>query len=195
MFDRILRAERNDPRILAELAYRELSDWAPYVAYVESDVVVEETAPCWLERMAALMEERPRLAMLGSAIDRRDFVDPAKVEGLRGDEDPIAWRARLKADSLERGQDIAEAGDAPLFRPHNPAGRLLLLRVSAMQEIGLITNDAALDGALRAAGYETAIATRVRHRHLSLVQVFDYPGYDMALRDRFTANMEIRDLD
>ncbi len=182
MFARVLRAEKNDPQILAELVFRELDSWGQYFGYVESDVLVEDTTPCWLERMAALMDANPRLAMLGSVIDKRDFVDPSAVEGLRNGADEAQWRALIKADSPERDQDPSTAGGKPLFYPHNPPGRLLLLRSEAIKQVG-VAQDSVLDRLLRAANYETAIATQIRHRHLSLVQLFDYPQYDMLARN------------
>jgi hypothetical protein len=34
--------------------------------------------------------------------------------------------------------------------------------------------------AVRDVGYRVGIATRARHRHLSLLNFFDYPDYDFA---------------
>jgi hypothetical protein len=184
MFHQILRSPQNNLNVLAELVFREIGNWGPYFAYIESDVVVEDTEPCWLERMVALMDANPRLAMLGSAIDKRDFLEPAAIEHLREDRDEAHWRALIKADSPERGQDIASAEGKPLFSPHNPAGRLLMLRSEAIMKVG-VAKDAVLDRLMREAGYETAVATQIRHRHLSLVQIFDYPDYDMSARDQF----------
>jgi hypothetical protein len=45
---------------------------------------------------------------------------------------------------------------------------------------------------LRDAGYETGIATGVRHRHLylSLLNLFDYPDYDTASRNAFVSSTD-----
>lgn len=184
MFDQLLRMPRNDSALLVNFISQHLLEWSPMFAYIESDVVVDVDQPCWLFRMTRLMQTHPTLAMLGSAIDRSDFVDPARVAGLRGDQSETLWRGLLKADSPERLQDIASANGAALFRPHNPAGRLLMLRTSALQEVGP-ASDGELDRKLRERGYDTAIATGVRHRHLSLTQVYDYPDYDLEARDRY----------
>ncbi|QGM44702.1 glycosyltransferase family 2 protein [Methylocystis heyeri] len=189
MFDKILRSPQNNLNALAELVFGELESWGPYFAYIESDVVVEDAEPCWLERMTSLMESNPRLGMLGSAIDKRDFLEPAAVEHLREDRDEAHWRALIKADSPERGQDVSSAEGKPLFRPHNPAGRLLMLRSEAIKEVG-VAQDSVLDRLMREAGYETAVATKVRHRHLSLVQLFDYPDYDMSARNKFMSKLD-----
>jgi hypothetical protein len=186
MFDLVLHMPGNDPALLADFIFRSLPEWAPAFAYVESDVVVEVAEPCWLSRMTALMQAHPALAMLGSAIDRRDFVDPVRVAALRRHESEARWRALIKADSPERLQDTAAANGKLLFRPHNPAGRLLMLRTDAVAQVGL-AQDGELDLKLRQRGYETAIATQVRHRHLSLAQVYDYPDYDLDARDRYMA--------
>ncbi len=39
-------------------------------------------------------------------------------------------------------------------------------------------------------GYRAAIATRVRHRHLSYQNIFDYPGIDIATRVPFFKSLE-----
>lgn len=154
-----------------------------YVAYVESDVIVAESTPCWLSIFTGLMRANPRLAMLGSIIDKRDFVDlesavrltPGKTTGER--HDLIKWL------SPERAQDPAHA-QGPIFSPHNPPGRLLMLRTDALLQTGL-WEDGVLNHKLLERGYETGISTQVRHRHLSLLHIYDYPDYDYELRHGF----------
>jgi hypothetical protein len=187
MFDQVVRAERNDPAIVAALVFQNLDAWAPFFAYIESDVVVQPSDPCWLTRFTTLMDAHPNLAMLGSAIDKGDFVQPEDVEHLRGDRDIDLWRSLMKTDSPERGQIIDEHS-GPLFQPHNPAGRLLMLRTQALKKIGLKA-DHALSLSLKQNGYETAIATGVIHRHLSLTQIYDYPDYDLKQRNRYMGSV------
>jgi hypothetical protein len=184
MFEQVVHAEENDPQFMCDLILAQLDAWGPYFVYMEGDAIIEAGEPCWLSRMVALMESHPRLAMLGSAIDKSDFVDPEEVDYLRGARAEGVWRALIKADSPERLQSIDAASGAPLFRPHNPAGRLLLLRTDALRDVGL-AEDYALDAKLRAAGWETGIAAQVRHRHLSLIQIFDYPDYDIEARHAY----------
>jgi GT2 family glycosyltransferase len=184
MFAEVVMAKRNHSSVIGELLQQNPSRWDPWLAYIEADVVVEDTSPCWLERLVSIMEQRPRLAMLGSAIDQRDFVDPESVEHLRRGEDDTHWRKLLKADSPERRQDVAAANGEEIFQPHGPAGRLLLVRSEALREVGLAP-DAELNATLGRAGYEAAVATTVKHRHLSLLHVYDYPDYDIALRDQY----------
>jgi len=184
MFDEIVRMERDDPRLLIEFVKRHLDDWSPYFVYVESDVVVEVTEPCWLKQWVDLMDANPQLAMLGSAIDTSDFIDLDQAKALHPDEDEVTLRQRIKAMSSERTQNVETAGDEALFRPHNPAGRFMMLRTSPLREVGA-AEDHTLHSRLRAAGYDTAIATRVRHRHLSLLHLYDYPDYDLERRNAY----------
>lgn len=188
MFHDVLRADRNDPSIIIDYALARLGEWGDHFAYVESDAVVETSHPCWLSRMSSIMRDNPRLAMLGSAIDASDFVDPASVEHLRAGRGDAHWRGLIKADSPERSQDVAQAFGRDTFRPHNPAGRLMMLRTQALKQVG-VHADSVLDQRLRDAGFETAIATGVRHRHLSLLHVYDYDDYDVAARDEMMASV------
>ncbi len=186
MFSQVIRAPRNDAGIIFSYIQQNLESWAPYFAYIEADVVVEDATPCWLEQMATLMDQRPKLAMLGSAIDRRDFIDTGFARRLRTPEMGKRWRTLLKANSVERKQDVADANGAPVYRPHGPPGRLLMLRTATVRQVGLAA-DAEFDRRLIEAGYETGIATGVRHRHLSLLHLYDYPDYDTLARDAYMA--------
>ena len=152
-----------------------------FAAYVESDVIVPEMDPCWLSTFVGLMRANPRLAMLGSVIDRRDFVDLGRAVELSPEKPVGELHDLIKWSSPERVQNPAEAGESPIFRPHNPAGRLLMVRRDAVREAGL-WEDGRLDHMLRERGYETGIATQVRHRHLSLLHIYDYPDYDYGER-------------
>jgi GT2 family glycosyltransferase len=183
-FAEIYRAPANDAKLLGAFVFDRLQSFGEYFAYVESDVVVPDLDPCWLAQMAELMDRNPKLAMLGSAIDKRDFVSADLFDRLHDRNDPSAFYPMIKANSPERFQDFESAGGAPLVKQpsYNPAGRLLLLRTDAVREIGLMA-DAKLAVALTQAGYETGIATGVVHRHLSLTQIFDYPDYDLNLRN------------
>jgi hypothetical protein len=69
--------------------------------------------------------------------------------------------------------------------PIPPAGRLLMMRTELFDSIGLPTGNLALCEAVRAAGYRTSIANDVRHRHLSLLNLFDYPDYDVKQLRRY----------
>jgi hypothetical protein len=55
--------------------YRELL--GEYFVFVDGHTAVFDTEPCWLSRLAAFMDADRQLAVLGSCVDTRDFVDPS----------------------------------------------------------------------------------------------------------------------
>ena len=75
MFSEVVWMPRNSWSELCAFLEQRLPVLGEYAAYVESDVVVAEMEPCWLSIFVGLMRANPRLAMLGSVIDKRDFVD------------------------------------------------------------------------------------------------------------------------
>jgi hypothetical protein len=176
MFSEVVWSPRGDVDSFWELLWPRLGAVGPFFAYCQTDTLVEITDTCWLTTLAALMQANPRLAMLGSVIDKGDFVDLDAARNL----EPLAENDQLhdmiKWFSPERTQDPS-AAQGPVFAPHSPAGRLLMMRTAALATVGSGT-DSDLHRKFIAVGYETGIATAVRHRHLSLLHVYDYPQYD-----------------
>lgn len=145
-----------------------------FLFYIEDDVVIEKSCSCWIARMVELMRDEPKLALLGSAIDKSDFLDPEDLAAdlkrpLNADE-----LAKIKAHSPERMQSFKPG--QRLFTAHNVPGRLFCLRVSAMTH-DLPNTDIRIDKRLKAQGWATAVLTTVRHRHMSLLNYYDYPSY------------------
>jgi len=184
MFSEVVWLPRNSWSELCAFLEQRLTALGEYAAYVESDVIVAETEPCWLSIFAGLMHANPRLAMLGSVIDKRDFVDLESALQLSPEKPIDELHDLIKWLSPERGQDPAQARGSPIFRPHNPAGRLLMMRTDAVRETGLWA-DGTFDRKMSERGYKTGIATQVRHRHLSLLHIYDYPDYDYEQRHAF----------
>ncbi len=60
----------------------------------------------------------------------------------------------------------------------------MMLRRTAIEEMGM-ASDGTLYRKLREKGWEGAITGDVIHRHLSLLNVFDYPDYDVGARNEF----------
>jgi len=154
-----------------------------YVVLVDGDVAVDPSEPlCWLERMVTLADSNPALAMLGSYIDKRDFVSLRDAERLYPDLDDTQRAFLVKSNSLER--EIPDTTE-DIIRPFNPPGRLALLRKSVIEEIGLRSGGRRFFDAAREAGWDAGIASEIRHRHLSLLNVYDYPDYNHKQRDAF----------
>jgi GT2 family glycosyltransferase len=161
--------------------------------YLESDVCVQPPpGQCWLGEMLRIHRADPQIGMLGSLVDTGDFVDESVYQAMR-QRDGADPRFLAKMDSPERGfmTDPAWAQQGrdsfPVEPPcpiTNPPGRLLMLQTSAMRDIGLVP-DADIALAYRLRGYRPAVTARVQHRHLSLLNIFDYDDYSGTDRDRF----------
>lgn len=158
-----------------------------FYCLIESDVSVFDTAPCWLERMMNHMRRHPTLGMLGSLVDKSDFVDYDAARKL----EPVLPEADLvdliKNRSPER--NIAEHGPDDLITDfNNPPGRLLLMRTAAVAQAPY-TSDYHWSQRMKAAGYITATAADVLHRHLSLQNFYDYRDYDTRHRNAYFRSM------
>jgi GT2 family glycosyltransferase len=180
MFSEILFFPSNDPRIFANTIKCMTPSLGRFFAFVEGDVMVEPTGRCWVATMLEIMEDHPRMAMLGSQLDRRDFIDPDWAVAQLGCR-PEEVADLVKAHSPERKSYTPPGA---LGSPHNPPGRLMMLRTSAIIDVGLAP-DGILYQRLLERGYEGAITGDVIHRHLSLQNYFDYPEYDMTRRTEF----------
>ena len=66
----------------------------------------------------------------------------------------------------------------------NPPGRLLMLRTDAMRQIGFQL-DGHIPPLLHNLGLKAAVTPLVRHRHLSLLNIYDYADYCGANREAF----------
>jgi hypothetical protein len=182
MFYHIEWAQENLPAVWWDTVQKYRDLLGEYFAYIEADTVVFDTEPCWLSRFAALMNADPQLALLGSYIDIRDFVDPGFARRVAPHLDDYQRDGLIKAHSPER--TLGPPPDEPIIEPFNPPGRLLMMRTSIFDWIAN-ANDGDFYNQVKAAGLHAGIATGVRHRHLSLLNFFDYPDYDTAHRDQF----------
>jgi hypothetical protein len=145
--------------------------------------------------MRQIMECHPKIGVLGSLINPNDFVsretalpitggNPAAAEFLAKLNSPE--RAFLRDDSWAdtRADYFLTAPPCPIL---NPPGRLMMMRTDVMQRLGFHL-DSQLAERIRELGLEPAVTPRVRHRHLSLLNVFDYLDYDQQGRDSFFAS-------
>jgi hypothetical protein len=192
MFGEVVRFPTNS---LANItaAYRErLSSLGPLHAYIESDCVVAAGAGCWLAEMRGVMERNPRLGVLGSLIDPVDFVSRETALRLaNGDAARASFLAKLASrerafleDSSWASLEADHVVPDPPFPLSCPPGRLMMLRTEVMREVGFQV-DARLAGLVRDRGLLPAVTPRVRHRHLSLLNIYDYFDYDERGRNEF----------
>lgn len=186
MFEEVLLLDKNDSEWFVPFFAERLGNVGEIFFSIESDVIIAPAETCWAQRMLGVMKSNPKLAMLGSMIDKSDFADPDVLEarlgrGLTEDE-----KKSLKLASSER--NMAEIGPHDVASPFNPPGRLVALRTDAIQKhISKWEHSAdhQMNHYLKKNGWETGIYGGVVHRHMSLCNYFDYPQYSMAERDQY----------
>jgi len=192
LFTEVVRFPTNSFQNITSAYHERIQDVGPFHVFMESDAMICEQPGCWLGEMLRIMEANPTIGMLGSLIDTRDFVTP-DVAVVQAGGDLAAAEFLAKIGSPERGfiDSPAWADTARDFYPTeppcpigNPPGRLLMLRTDLMREIGL-QPDGALAAAFRRRGMRPAVTPLVRHRHLSLLNIFDYNDYSRGARDAF----------
>jgi hypothetical protein len=187
LFHRVHLRSSNSPEALAEALREHDAELGDYFGYIESDVLVPATRPSWLEQFQALTQADPTLAMVGSLVDKTDFVDPAWAARTFPDLKPEQLDFLIKCKSPER--KLQDGYAEPLIDPFNPPGRLLFLKTEFIRSAGILRDRVMYEAAKRM-GYNAGIATGVRHRHLSFQNLFDYPGTDIGNRNAFFKALE-----
>jgi len=192
MFDEVVRFPTNALANIASAYNARLAGIGPLNVYIEGDTVVLPGEGCWLAEMRGVMERHPRIGMLGSVVDPSDFVPQDRALSLTGgDVDRAEYLAKLPTVEraflteprwVEAAREYAPT--EPPFPVGNPPGRLMMLRTPVMEEVGFQVDDR-LALAVKARGLVAAVTARVRHRHLSVLNVYDYPGQERAARNRF----------
>lgn len=142
--------------------------------FIEDDVVIEPDSRCWIHKMLDAFRADDKLAMVGSAIDPSDFINPKELSAELGRKLTSAELRMIKANSPERKQHF-ENGQLPGER-QNPAGRLRGFRRAAIS-YEVVNNDGLMNAALLRQGWRTTTLESVRHRHMSLQVFYDYPDY------------------
>jgi len=192
LLDHVYRLPENSIEQSNEVFYEWIDRLGDVFLSVENDVVIRERKDCWAESMAAVMRRDPHLAMLGSRVDKRDFIKVGALEARLGRSLTVLERQTIKADSPER--TMPNMGPEDIASPFNPPGRLLALRTEAVRQHGLAA-DYLMHARFMAHGWRTAIYGGVVHRHLSLCNYFDWPDYSMAQRDEFIGKAVMEPID
>ena len=176
MFRAVHYMERNhgSNQQLVFAKYRK--EMGKYFFLLDADITIESSEHCWTDIMIDTAENNPNLGLLGSYIDTRDFVGLREGRELEPDLEDKFVKNIIKYNSVERR---IPPPTTPIIRPFKPPGRLLLARTEVIDEVGLPIGNMNLCQVVKAAGYEDGIATSVIHRHLSLLNIYDYPNYDL----------------
>lgn len=182
MFHRVHRQTENKPESLMQVIDTYAGHIGSHFAYIESDVVVLPAERCWLTQFMDLAAGDTKLALMGSLVDKSDFIDPAWASRAFPELKPEQLDFLIKVKSPER--NLHDHYDEPLIDPFNPPGRLQYVMRSLIDEVGFL-QDRLLYQSCKQRGYRAGIATGVRHRHLSFQNLFDYPETDVAQRNAF----------
>lgn len=142
--------------------------------FMEDDVVIEPDSRCWIHKMLDAFRADDRLAMIGSAIDRSDFLNPEELSADLGRKLTSEELQMIKANSPERQQRFENGRVSGEHQ--NPAGRLRGFRRAAINA-EVVNNDFLMNKALLRQGWRTTTLENVRHRHMSLQVFYDYPDY------------------
>lgn len=194
LFSEIVRFRTNSFDNIKSACRERLRNAGPFHVYMESDAVLCERKGCWLAEMRRIMQQNPRIGMLGSLVETSDFVDPATALRLAGgDADKARFLAKLESpERAFRGSSDWADPERDFFYTEppcpigNPPGRLLMFKTECVRDAGMAL-DGLLAETLRRRGMRPALTARVRHRHLSLLNIFDHADYDNEHRDKFFA--------
>lgn len=185
MFSEIIWLKRNRATMVFAAILERLSENDEMFGFIESDTaLLPGPYVCWAAEMQRLMAADASLAMLGSFVDPGDLVSMETARRLEPEltesELLLLTHNKYYDPSIYEAYDLSQA----VISPHTPAGRLLVLRRGPALAAGA-ASDSDLHDRLLALGFRTGISTVVRHRHLTLCNIYDYPGYDTSKRGRF----------
>ena len=181
MFHAVYRGATNDPMRFPRMIEDHWDEIGDYLVLLEADTAILESDPCWLSIMTQEMDRDPEIGSLGSRVYQPDFVPLKEARRLRPDlsEEDLAFLIKAKAPMRRYVHT-----DEPLVSPHNPPLRLLMMRKTAYEEVGF-GRDTLIHKRMKQAGWKSLISTRVVHRHLSLLNIYDYPEYGRGHRNAF----------
>lgn len=182
LFYKIHLYKENDPLRLKKIVDLYWDEIADYFVFIEGDIEILPTKDeCWLSKMIGYMNQNDNLASLGSVVYNSDFVSVESARKLEPNlnEDELNFLIKTNAP-MRRYKPV----NIPLIEPHNAPLRLLLLRKSAYSKIEF-GRDTFIYKQLKKLGYDAKISTEVVHRHLSLMNIYDYPYYSVENRDTF----------
>lgn len=182
MFKAVHFMERNhgSNQQLVYSKYRK--DMGKYFFLIDADITIEPNKNCWTDIMIDAVERNKDLGLLGSYLDTTDFISLKEAQKLEPNLNDSFLKDLIKMNSNERRTPPISN---EIINPFKPAGRLLLTKTKVIDKVGLPIGNANLCRVVKAAGYKEAISTRVIHRHLSLLNIYDYPNYDFKQLNKY----------
>ena len=192
LFSEVIRFSTNSFENIINAYQERLKAAGEWHVYMESDVVIKDVQYCWLTEMLNIVQKTPSIGMLGSLIDTEDFIDKdTAIQLAGGNIESATFLAKLNSAERKFANDSKWINDSSLSFPAeipcpigNPPGRLMMLKTDVILEQGF-SLDMKLAAIFRQKGFRPAITTRVRHRHLSLLNLYDYTAYSEIERNEF----------
>lgn len=181
MFEAVHFFEDNDPMRLGKMAEMYWDDIGEYFAFIESDIAVFETRKGWLRTITDHMDRDRKIGSVGSRVHKDDFVSLEEAYALEPSMPDEAIADLIKLQAPMRHHRV---GWKALVSPHNPPLRLLVLRKEAYAKTGF-GRDVDIHKRMNANGWKSLISNEVVHRHLSLLNIYDYPDYDVDSRNAY----------
>lgn len=175
MFKAVHYMERNHGSNQQLVFSKYRKEMGKYFFLIDSDITIEPNEYCWTDIMIDAAERNKKLGLLGSYLDTSDFISLKEAQKLEPNLNDSFLIDLIKLNSNERR---TPPKTDEIINPFKPAGRLLLANTNVIDKVGLPIGNANLCRAVKAAGYKEGISTRVIHRHLSLLNIYDYPEYD-----------------
>ncbi len=185
LFYKVHLFEDNDPFRLKKMVDMYKEELGSYFVFIESDIeILPVENGCWLERFLLYMDANPNLACVGSWVYQKDFVSMEDAKRLYPDVDEEQLAFLIKINALMRQHNQEESKYYLLIDPHNAPLRLLMFRKSAYDRVPF-GQDFQFYERFKALNYDAMISTEVVHRHLSLLNIFDYSAYSGQDRNTF----------
>jgi GT2 family glycosyltransferase len=181
LFHAVHRYSDNDPFRFKKLIKEYWDEIEKYFVLVEADIEIIPTTSCWLNTLVNHMERDETIGSIGSRVYQKDFVSIEEAKKLQPNASIHDLNQLIKSHAPMRDYKHTEE---PLICPHNPPLRLLLMRKKAYQKIEF-GRDTEIHQRLIQQGYQSLISTEVVHRHLSLLNIYDYSDFSNKARDIF----------
>ena len=177
MFHKVYMMQKNLKQNFINVLKNHKSELKDFHFFVESDV--EVITEGWDEILIKHFLS-DNYGFLGCAIDKSDFIDKESLS-----DNSAQTNFLIKANSPERKYLLEGKGVTNLFPPGRITIRKTNLILDNIDNIKLIYNDSPLTEKAKRLGYKIGIVKEVKHRHLSLLNYYDYFKYDRNNRNKF----------
>lgn len=183
LFDHILLYKENDPFRFKELIKEYWDKIDDFFVLIEGDIEILPSIDgnCWLGKMLSFMEQNKNLASIGSRVYKPDFVSFNRAAELEPNLSKKEIDFLIKTHAPMRNYNVT---NELLIEPHNAPLRLMMIRKTAYEKIEF-GRDTYIYNQFKSLGYDAKISTEITHRHLSLLNIFDYPDHSLNKRDNF----------